>query len=299
MNERPWYKRYPSDFLHGTAGMSLEVKGAYSVVLDLIYDRRGPIPDDARWIAGHCGCSVRHWNRIRGVLIEAGKLASDGAFLTNPRAEREVAAVAETARKLAENGAKGGNKSAETRRNFAIIRGGFSENNDLAEAPASAGLKHARAFQRLDTRNPPKSPVGDERDFLAFKEAYPARDGNQGWAKAKERFARIVAKHAPPADLIGAAQAYRTEMVRKGNVGTAFVKQAATFLSGTWQDYLPSGQQEPKPASPPENWPTNLPAPDRVRAAWKTGRWADVWGPPPDQSGCRVPAAILQTWGAA
>lgn len=35
MAKRPWYKRYPSDFIAGTIGLSLEEKGAYSVCLDL------------------------------------------------------------------------------------------------------------------------------------------------------------------------------------------------------------------------------------------------------------------------
>ena len=65
MSERPWYRRYGSDFIAGTLGLSLEEKGAYSIVLDLIYDRRRPIPDDARYIAGVCGCSVRKWTAIK------------------------------------------------------------------------------------------------------------------------------------------------------------------------------------------------------------------------------------------
>jgi uncharacterized protein YdaU (DUF1376 family) len=56
-----WYKRCGADFIHGTMMLSLEEKGAYSLCLDLIYDRGGPIPDDARWLSGVCGVSLRKW----------------------------------------------------------------------------------------------------------------------------------------------------------------------------------------------------------------------------------------------
>ncbi len=74
-----WYKRCGADFIHGTMMLTLEEKGAYSLCLDLIYDRGGPIPDDARWLSGVCGVSIRKWNAIRERLLELGKLSvADG-----------------------------------------------------------------------------------------------------------------------------------------------------------------------------------------------------------------------------
>ena len=71
---RPWYKRYPSDFIQGTVGLSLEEKGAYSLILDLIYDKGAPIVDDARYLAGICNVSLRKWAAIRERLIFAKKI---------------------------------------------------------------------------------------------------------------------------------------------------------------------------------------------------------------------------------
>lgn len=77
----PYYKRFPRDFLEGTIGLSFEVKGAYAIVLDLIYMRDGRLCDDARYIAGQLGCSVRKWTAIRKELIDGGKLsAQDGGL---------------------------------------------------------------------------------------------------------------------------------------------------------------------------------------------------------------------------
>lgn len=92
MSNTHWYKRYPADFLHGTSMLSCEQKGAYSVALDLMYERNGPIPDDPRWLARMCGCSVRKWTQtLRPALIEAGKLRiqPDGR-LSNGRMEYET-----------------------------------------------------------------------------------------------------------------------------------------------------------------------------------------------------------------
>lgn len=138
MSKRPWYKRYGGDFVMGTMSLSLEEKGAYSLCLDLIYDRGGPIPDDARWLAGVCGVSIRKWNSLRDALIAAGKLAEVDGRLTNERAARELSDDASKTAELAENGAKGGRKRAEnlskTSGNEDENERGFNENSDIAEA---------------------------------------------------------------------------------------------------------------------------------------------------------------------
>lgn len=83
----PYYKRFPRDFFEGTIGMSFEVKGAYGLLIDLIFIRDGRLPDDARFIAGHLGLSVRKWNAIRAELIAAGKISVDLGIISNLRAD--------------------------------------------------------------------------------------------------------------------------------------------------------------------------------------------------------------------
>lgn len=89
-NGLPYYKRYPRDFIEGTIGMPFELKATYSVVLDLIYMQGGELPDDARYISGLLGVSVRKWNSLRQGLLDAGKLQVSGKFLTNYRALSEL-----------------------------------------------------------------------------------------------------------------------------------------------------------------------------------------------------------------
>lgn len=133
---RPWYRRFPDNFIAGTVGLTLEEKGAYSLVLDLMYVRGGPVPDEPRYIAGVCNCSVRKWNAIRQRLIDLGKITVIDGYLTNARAEKELENAAKDAEERAESGRKGGEKSAET-------RAASSKYNGIAQAK----LKHAGAVQ--------------------------------------------------------------------------------------------------------------------------------------------------------
>jgi len=104
VNGLPYYPRYPRDLFEGTAGMPFEMKGAYGLVLDLIYmmGERG-LPDDSQFIAGHLGCSVRKWNSLRKGLIERGKLHVENGIISNFRADKEKITQRKLRDKNAEN----------------------------------------------------------------------------------------------------------------------------------------------------------------------------------------------------
>lgn len=103
MNGLPYYRRFPRDFIEGTIGMPFELKTTYAFVLDLIYMQGGELPDDARYIAGLLGVSVRKWKSLRQGLIDADKLVVSGDFLTNHRAVSELESLAKLSRKQSEN----------------------------------------------------------------------------------------------------------------------------------------------------------------------------------------------------
>lgn len=83
--------------------MPFEIKGAYRIVLDLIYMQSGDLPDDARYISGLLGCSVRKWTSIRKFLVDADKLIVTGDFLTNYRAITELETLAKLQDKQRQN----------------------------------------------------------------------------------------------------------------------------------------------------------------------------------------------------
>lgn len=113
--------------------LTLEERGAYNTLLDMIYDRGQPIPDDPRWIAGWMGCSLRRWSIIRAKLISDGKIyeitVNAVPCLMNERAAKEIENQSKLSRKLSESGAKGGRKRAEKNTDD-------NKNSDLVEAEA-------------------------------------------------------------------------------------------------------------------------------------------------------------------
>jgi len=113
MSARPWYKRFPSDFIAGTISLTLEEAGAYSYIIDLIHDRGGPIPDDPQWIARVCGCSTRKWNTIRKNLIQAGKIFEKGGQISSFRAEKDAINSVKNEVKSSENNLKNDDLNAE------------------------------------------------------------------------------------------------------------------------------------------------------------------------------------------
>jgi Uncharacterized protein conserved in bacteria len=58
--------------------LTLEQRGAYDTLLDLIYERGGPVPDDDRWLSGWMGVSPRRWRQIRQELFGPGSDRREG-----------------------------------------------------------------------------------------------------------------------------------------------------------------------------------------------------------------------------
>ncbi len=79
-----WYRRFPNNFLVDAAVLSLEEKGAFTVIIDHIYATRKPVRDDDRMIAGICGCTAHKWRQIRSSLIDLGKLVVTDEGLDAP-----------------------------------------------------------------------------------------------------------------------------------------------------------------------------------------------------------------------
>jgi uncharacterized protein YdaU (DUF1376 family) len=115
--------------------LTLEERGAYQTLLDMIYDRGGPLIDNERLLAGYMNCSIRKWRQIRDQLIQKGKIriTKDG-LLTNKRAEKEIENQSKTHRKLIEAGSKGGRIRVENEKKPNEI----SESGQALLKPASS-----------------------------------------------------------------------------------------------------------------------------------------------------------------
>ena len=117
---------FPSDFLNGIVGRTADEIALYTVVLMLQYDRGGPVP-----VAGHerelvvrAGLTRGRFDKALASLVALDKLKVENGHTWNPRAERELARIAEKIAKNRENSEKGGNSTKEK---FDRLR---KENND-------------------------------------------------------------------------------------------------------------------------------------------------------------------------
>ncbi len=63
--------------------LSLEERGAYNTILDLIYSKGGQLLDDPGFICGWLRCDIRVWRRIKQALIDRKKIYIDGEFIKN------------------------------------------------------------------------------------------------------------------------------------------------------------------------------------------------------------------------
>ena len=176
MTNRPWHKRYQSDALNGYMALSLELRGAYTTLLDLMYDRGEPLVENERLLAGFMNVSVRKVRSIIAELIEADKIQrTEDGKLTNRRFEKERENELKISRKRAESAVKHPRKSRETSENP-------NEINDAPEANAQQKVPYARAFQKLEVRkqktnnnNGPPPQAGASSSDLSQDYAFAGR----------------------------------------------------------------------------------------------------------------------------
>jgi uncharacterized protein YdaU (DUF1376 family) len=144
MSSLPYYKKYTKDFLEGTAGMPGELKGAYCVLLDLIYIQSGKLPDDPYYISGNLGYSVRKWNAIKKELINRGKIEVNNGIISNKRADKEVLILSKYQDNQAENRSRP-NKNKD----LAISTVGTVYNNTESEPDNKKDTKKVSRFQEF------------------------------------------------------------------------------------------------------------------------------------------------------
>jgi len=76
-----WYKRDPVRAIKGMMGLTLEEKGAYNTLIDLIYIYGGKVRDNSEFLCGNMECDPRVWKRIKLRLIEARKIYIENDFI--------------------------------------------------------------------------------------------------------------------------------------------------------------------------------------------------------------------------
>lgn len=204
MSGNPWHRRYHSDALAGMLSLSLEERGAYQTVLDLIYDRGGPIADNERLLAGYMGCSIRKWRSLRQALIDQGKLVLANGLLSNSRAEKEIENDAKTRRKLAENGSKGGHKRAENAKNDNENR-----ETELAALQQGSSLRARSRSQKPDIPLDKSNGAFDPEKLMFDSGVKLLREAGRSEVQARSIIGKWKRDHGVEAVIAGIGEAVR------------------------------------------------------------------------------------------
>lgn len=186
MGKLKWHKRDHNAALSGMMALTLEERGAYNTILDLIYTHDGAVDDDERFISGWLRCDVRVWKRIRQRLLDLEKLYLDGGSLRNKRADAEVLRGLSRCLSAAEARRSKGRKSGAV----------SSENNGLAATNDRVFNAH-NYNQNIDREIPPIIPPSEP----ALPAAPPAPD-----TKPKRRASTMPAGFALSSDMAAYAE---------------------------------------------------------------------------------------------
>lgn len=310
MARRPYHKRWHGDAINGYAPLTLEERGAYTTLLDQMYDRGGPLRDEVHPRCGDLNCDVRVWKRLRASLVDRHQKLrpySDEkgvSWLVNDRVQAELG-LPTYAELVANLQPKLPIAIADLSASSAENRNENSESCEIIEAENGALLP-------LPLPHNPPTPEGGEGDGADEPvEADPVRAAFDDWnetAKAcalpvakdltsrrRRNIGRRLSEHGPE----GWAAALRAVAISKFCRGQKtdfkadldFVSQAKSFqklLEGSYgQD-----AKAPLPATGPINeadvWRS------RINGLLKARHWKDAeWGPRPGQPGCRAPADII------
>jgi uncharacterized protein YdaU (DUF1376 family) len=156
----PYHRHYHGDALNGCCELSLEERGAYWTLLNLMYDRASPIKYDRTILAGHFRCSVRKVDVLISSLIERQKiyLTIDGR-LSNHRFEQELCYSLELSRKQAEKGSKPKRKPAE-----------------IEKKPNDISASVEPRFIRSETIPEPEPDLIEKPEFVAAREGVAIGD---------------------------------------------------------------------------------------------------------------------------
>ncbi len=292
---RPYHKRWHGNALNGMRGLSLEERGAYNTLLDLMYDHQAPIADDERRICGELDCDIRVWRRIKTSLAEKGKIYVRDGLIGNERVDRELGSSAELPAEVP------GKSAIATRQLSAKSDGKPKENNE----PSSPKNPEIGPLIQSPESIPPKAPRGavqmgigkDDVDAI-WSIASPVSRQRSGRKDVERALQAAVRRGHHPSRVLSGLKGYfaSPEATRDGG---QFAKGVHRMIEADrWEVFA-----EPVAAAPQlfdEADPQDDPWRRRVREFQRNGFWNQLdWGPKPGRPGCAAPADLLAEFDIA
>lgn len=112
-----WHRHNHVRILTSYAGLTAEQRGVAYTLLDLIYDRRGPLVEHEKVLAARMNMGAAKFRRIRDELIGMGKFyVTESGHLMNKYAVDELEKTSNLSEIRAESGKKGGKNSGKSRK---------------------------------------------------------------------------------------------------------------------------------------------------------------------------------------
>lgn len=87
-----WYKREPDKALSGKMGLTLEERGAYDTIIDLIYAHAGQLQHDENLLRYWFGTDIRVVRRLVDRLVELDKIQIRGGIIHTRKSDEVIAA---------------------------------------------------------------------------------------------------------------------------------------------------------------------------------------------------------------
>lgn len=305
-----FYRRSPGDALAGMVGMTLEERGVYNTIIDLLYLTWRPLEDNRAYIAGHCGCAVQKLNPIVASLIAKKKLIQfdEGgvSYLSNPRFEDERSDV-KGATPTRSGRAEVGEKSAGVREKSAgVSQNPHSCDDEGQQIPSVTALEREEKRREDKPHKPPKGASVEDADVEAVwamgSKASRTRSSKAELAKAMEARVR---KGLDAASIRSGVAGYLATDDQTRDDGK-FQQGIHRVVAG--DRWLSFAEDDPPPlfrSAPPVDEIGSLEAPGpRRQRSWMRD-WCDSpaqWreherGPRPGQVGCRVWPEIQREHG--
>lgn len=224
-----FYKRNIGDYLKKTAHLSLLEHGVYTRLLDVYYTREDGIPkqDAARLIGARSKDEKAALDSVLNEFFEC----FDGTW-RQERCDEEIKHVNAKTERNREVGKKGGRPPKNSNHGG---NGSEPKNNPdgFRKEPTDNPILR---LQTPDSKTPesetdtalPRVALGD---FEEIRSAYPKRSGDQRWQQAEKTYRRRLRLGQQHEEILAAVRRYAAVVRAKGDEGTEYVKQAATFLN--------------------------------------------------------------------
>jgi len=270
-----FYRRDPGAALSGMAGMTLEERGVYNTIIDLLYLTWRPLEDNRAYIAAHCGCAVQKLNPLIEKLIQKGKLIrfNEGGceYISNGRFEAERLAVKGKTTRSGRGEVR--EKSAGVREKSASVEENPPTCGDKIEEKQSVGNTEKRREEktRKDIVQTPKpDPLYDAAWKACTKEM---RTRSKSQALTRPFWNEAARQAGSPERLLVALNAYLRHDPDVGRTGGPGFH--LWLRDGKWEAHLAAQDQSAAVSTDPQALAI------REKHFQETGEWRDSWGERP------------------